>query len=361
MSKKRDWVDYANLASNLAQNVQLDGIQDRLSGVQDAAAAQAQEARNARQAIEQAEQRIKRLANYRETVVEGERAMAGLRHNLPQHPLPVLAGALVRRHRHEESQLGTGCFESFEDKDRVERLLADLDDIIEASSNQLSEIEQRDAQQCLQYQLEEADLIELIYFQKRREEEVEELRKLAGEWNPKMVQLQEQLDSLNTEFQAVEQSNLVAEQTLSWKVWTMFSMFLAILASLSGLAFVCLLLLFFSTLASDENLNSLETRRDGMLLSILLVTLFWMFSYVVSPRHSPRSAQIKEEQAILEKRLTSITASVTKRPSAVSDRQLALCRTFGGDVATPSSFYEKMLAERRAFVSEVDYLQFPSL
>ena len=363
MSKKRDWVDYANLASNVAQNVQLDGIQDRLSGVQNAAAAQAQESRKARQAIEQAEERTRRLANYREIVVQGERALAGLRHHLPKLPLPVLARALGYRHQYEENRLGTGCFESFEDKDRVERLLADLNDIVDASSRKLSAVERREAQQCLQYELEGADLKELVAIKKRREEEVADLRKRTLELNPQIAEFQRQLNRLDNDGQAELQLNLAAEKTLSWGARKYFSRLLAILTSISVLALAYFVLFYFYMFAVSETPDQelIETRTKGIGCSLLLTAVLGSLTYGIWPSHGPRSAQFREEKVALQKRLTELAASLSKQPSAVSDYEQALYQTFGGDVATSSSFYEKMQSERRTFVSEVNSLRYGEL
>ena len=72
MNKARDWVDYTNLASYLAQNVQLGGIQDRLC-LQDIAAAQAQEACWTRLRFHRGEQKAESIAKRGKVVLQGER------------------------------------------------------------------------------------------------------------------------------------------------------------------------------------------------------------------------------------------------------------------------------------------------
>ncbi|MHC1767354.1 MAG: hypothetical protein AB9869_24265 [Verrucomicrobiia bacterium] len=355
MSKERDWVDYANLASNLTQNFQLGSIKDRLSDLQEAATSQATEARLTRRALYEAEQKAEKVANYREMVLQGEKALAGLRHHLPDKPLPVLALALGYRHRYRESGLGSECFQSFEDKDRVERFFAGLDEVVETSSGKLSADDRGDAQRCFQYQLEEADLKELVAIQKRREEEVADLRKHALELTPQIAELQQKIDTLDKELQAELQSGRAAEKTVSWKLRESFAGFFAILAALSGLTLggFVLVIIFRSIVSDIPDIHSMSRAETGVVYSSLLAFGFGMFSWMVWPRNSSKKAQLNEARDVIQRRLTALTLAVSNEPAATSNDEQVLHRKFGGGVETASSIYDKMLAERRTFVSDI--------
>ena len=98
MCKETRLVGLANRASNVAQNVRLGGIQDRLSGPPDIAAAQAQEDRWTRLRFHRAEQKAKHIAKYKEVVWQGERIFPPL--HVTGKPVDTCGQFVYGRSRH---------------------------------------------------------------------------------------------------------------------------------------------------------------------------------------------------------------------------------------------------------------------
>lgn len=355
MSKERDWVDYANLASNLVQNVQLGGIQDRLSGLQDLAAAQATEARAARRAIEKAGQKAERIANYREVVLQGEKALAGLRHHLPEKPLAVMALALAYRHGYRENGLRTDCFESFEDKDRLERLLNGLDEVGEAAAEKLTLEQQNDAKLSLQYRLEEADLKHVLDVQKHRELQAAEHANRARELEPEILELRKQIEALTPKVRDEAAAVQSSRKTLWFRIKECIAGCLGVLAALSAVTFLgAFAYQLLGNMSSDLSPSQLESTGHVVVWAALLFCIsaggaWWAGSACTeTPKLTAR-----EQLSALQSKLMMYEASAWMQPSPLSDEDKALYEKFGGSPETSSSTYERMLAERQALVASV--------
>jgi hypothetical protein len=350
MAPNRDWVDYANLASNLAQNVQLGGIKDRLFDLQDIAASQAQEARRARRAIEQAEKRAERIAKHREVVVQGEKALAGLRHHLRENPLAVMALALAYKHSYKENGLGTDCFESFDDKDRAERFLSGLDEIGEAAAEKLTPEQQNDAKLSLQYRLEEDDLKHLVEVQKHREQEVAEQAKRVRELQPEIIELKSQIEALRPKVREAEEASQTARETIRVRAAERISAFLGFLAALSGVTFVGSLLCSFFDLSPAR----LNTVTQVIICSALLTGVLGIAAKILASLYKESGKDtVQYQMADLQSRLIIYEASASMQTSPLSDKDRALYERFGGSPETSSSEYERMLAVRQALIASV--------
>ncbi len=340
----RDWVDYANLASNVAQNVQLSGIQERLSGIQELAGAQAQEALWARLKVEKAAEKAERLAKFREAVVQGERYLEGLNHHLSTNPRAVLALALGFKDTYERNGLSTSIFETFDEKDRVGRLLRGLDDVIEQGSSQLTQEQRGAARKCLQYRLDDEDLQFLIKVQKHREQQAHEQRELATKARPDVERMRGQLTSLEQALRAEQQKrddkSVEAKQGLA-----------DLFGGLIGLGVVAIVGLLISAFVAADSANpGLTSMLIWICMAMVFTGCFALFrSLLKASLEEPE--RLRKEIEYLRKQLVPQEALLVARPPDEGEK--ALYARFGGGIDTPSAEYETMLAQRRAFVAKV--------
>ena len=172
MSKQRDWVDYANLASNVAQNVQLHDVQKKLGTLTEAA--RQQERRELINSV-----RAREENDLRELVFRCTAIIADARKQLPDKALPVSALTRCIQRRFDSLNITTGSFKSWEDKERFLKLNGDLLEVVKEASQTLSPEQMLAAEQCAQYAVEKSDLLEVIRMQKARES-----------WKTKEAQLQ---------------------------------------------------------------------------------------------------------------------------------------------------------------------------
>ena len=137
MAKERDWVDYANLGSNLFQNLQLSGVQDKLGAMVSAAASE--------QAKTQHEDRL------REVVFQADTNLKGLGAHLDDEKTGVLAVAIFTLANFELNEVTSTSFRSYEDKERLRSVLEGFRALVKECESGLSADERAEAQLCAQY------------------------------------------------------------------------------------------------------------------------------------------------------------------------------------------------------------------
>lgn len=162
MSKQRDWVDYANLASNVAQNVQLHDVQQKLGAMAHVAANQ--ERREMMKSVARREENQLREMVFRiATIIED------IKSQISTNPQPVLALARSLQLRFESNNINTESFSEWEDKQRLKKLAVECAEVIEQASAHLNPEQITEAERCASYCIERGPLNELIKIQKGRE------------------------------------------------------------------------------------------------------------------------------------------------------------------------------------------------
>lgn len=188
MAKERTWVDYANLASNVAQNLQLRHANQTLEELQRAATASALTQQQKRLADEQE-------AQLREYVFQLSEDIEGLQRHLNELPCAAFALGLQIKGLLEKNNVTTASFREWEDKDRLKQVLKGLNDVCEKSSALLTEWQREDAIKCAKFLAERDALDQLISIQreqgkfqnkkeqleKSRAEKLDEVTKLKSE------------------------------------------------------------------------------------------------------------------------------------------------------------------------------------
>src|SRR6185312_5808494 len=120
MKKERDWIDYANLASNVAQNLQLRQANQTLEGLERVAA---------ERAVRELEQRDqeRQLDRLREYISQIADDVVGLQKHLRENPRAALALGLQIQGLLEKHSITTASFRDWQDKDRLKLVVKGLE------------------------------------------------------------------------------------------------------------------------------------------------------------------------------------------------------------------------------------------
>ncbi len=148
MSKERDWIDYANLGSNIFQNLQLSGVQNQLG--QMASMAATEQAMAARENA------------FREAVFQGDTMLRKMRALPKEDRQRVLV--LVRENmlNFERYGLTSDAFRSYDDKERLRGVLEGHEALVDDCSKDLTSAERDEVELCVQYRPEQEELELLV-------------------------------------------------------------------------------------------------------------------------------------------------------------------------------------------------------
>jgi len=162
MKKERDWIDYANLASNVAQNLQLIRANQTLAGL---------ERVSAERAVREQEQRDqeRQLDRLREHVSQIADDVASLKEHLHENPSAALTLALQIKDLLEKHNVTTASFRQWEDKDRLKDVQRGLESVLEESTGLLTDSQKEEAVKCATYLTERDALDQLIGLQRKKE------------------------------------------------------------------------------------------------------------------------------------------------------------------------------------------------
>lgn len=162
MAKDRDWIDYANLAANLTQNLQLRRANQTLEGLQHVAAERAireQEQRDQERQLDRLRERISQIGD----------DVGSLREHLGENPRAALALGLQIKGLLEKHDVTTASFSAWDDKDRLKQIIKGLEIVCEQAAALLTAQQREEAAKCAKYLAEGDGLIQLISLQRRKE------------------------------------------------------------------------------------------------------------------------------------------------------------------------------------------------
>jgi hypothetical protein len=155
MAKDKDWIDYAIIGSNAAQNVQLRDLQQKLGGMASLAARE--------QAVAAMED------ERREIVFKANSNLAGMRALVAENRAGVLALVKQALADFEEYGISSACFRAYEDKERVGALIGGYVALADECAAVLSPAERTEAELVAKYRSEENDLKGLVELQEAKE------------------------------------------------------------------------------------------------------------------------------------------------------------------------------------------------
>lgn len=373
MAKERDWVDYANLASNVTQNFQLRHTNQTLEGLERAATERALGEQQNRLADEHE-------ARLREHVFQLADNVEGLQRHLHELPCAALALGIQIKGMLKKNNVTTASFRAWEDKDRLKKVVKGLDDVCEKSTARLTESQREDAEKCAKYLTERDALDQLSSIQNAKEKFERERTKLKESLNISGKQIE--IEKLKVELSHVHSA--------PWEVW-------CFLLGLLGLIFsMCWFLVYISSTPPGYYVDLAEGTiatppmniPSGLALLIFLASLVACVLPVFSPANQ-RRVQLTSRIKVLEAEVASATAELNQFDSKSPIRQnpAELCNDpttrdfmrrieaiaiqrgdlsqewvtqarleelyamFGGDL--PSEAYEQMKREWEAFINKI--------
>lgn len=153
-TKPRDWIDYANLGSNLLQNAQLRDVQQKLGAISSIAA----------QAGAVAALEDKR----REIIFEANTVLSEMRILAAENKAAVFALAEETLANLKRSGVTTANFRAYEDKERVDVLIQGYKSLAEEYGAALAPSERAEAAQCAEYLVERDELKSLVKARQRK-------------------------------------------------------------------------------------------------------------------------------------------------------------------------------------------------
>jgi hypothetical protein len=180
MAKERDWIGYANLASNVTQNFQLGHANRTLEGLERAAT---------ERRLDEQQQRLKEEGEnrLREHIFQIDDNVDGLQRHLRERPCAALALALEMGGILEKNNVSTASFREWEDKVRMKKVLQGLEDVRIKSTALLTAAERGNAEKCAKYRIEMPDLDQLISVQSEKEKFQRTGQKPPGVYNDPVV------------------------------------------------------------------------------------------------------------------------------------------------------------------------------
>jgi hypothetical protein len=224
---KPHWVDYANLAANVAQNIQLSQLHSTLSALASLQAERALQEQNQQQAMER-ENRLRefiwRLKIAFDTYLRNPGATPSGRFAVAKQMIAGLA----------QGGVTTSSFSQFVDKDRLGRFFYRLQQTTDEAGRILSEQEKRDTEACLRYESEAQDLDALIKRATEQQNEISyklsEAKKRKGTATKRLEDLRAQASTAAT----APQAKIPAGRGLLAAVWSVGAIILAFVFIVAG-------------------------------------------------------------------------------------------------------------------------------
>lgn len=167
MKKEYGWVDYTNLALNVAQTVQLETVRRQLSQLQQIQLddkARAQLLDQIRQWVFETEQALKDIMSLAEMADKEPPDRAD------KARMAVYMYSSVLRDNFEKTGVSPATFPDFDDKDRVQNIMSEIDDVINQSYERLEIPSRKEVDECRHFIEEEPHLNKLIECLKRLKE-----------------------------------------------------------------------------------------------------------------------------------------------------------------------------------------------
>jgi hypothetical protein len=165
MAKERDWIDYANLGSNIVQNLQLNDAQGKLGAMASLAARE--------QAVAGMED------DRREIIFKANRNVQGLRTLSGENRAGVLALVRQALTDFEEFGITSAAFRAYEDKQRVSAMIEEYEALADECAAALSSTERTEAELCARYLVEQSLLSRYLEL-RRKQEELKEAESQLG-------------------------------------------------------------------------------------------------------------------------------------------------------------------------------------
>ncbi len=364
MPKDRDWMDYANLISQVGQNVQLDQIKSEIAradrdrkwqelereGRELDRELRKQELEDRKQELEdQAKETQLRL---RDQIFQGVQRLKKIRAvALASNPRRALVVALISVHPPPTTDL-----EDYQDKERAQALQDDLAAFVHECEGRLDDAEQQAAKTCLDYLCGQAELMWLIGYARRKEHAADQHAKLDAELKEETAKFNAELENQSSGLQSPKQADGALINREDRRKSRVFLVGLGMAAA--GIAVgVCL-----SYPADPSDHTAIVFTSIGCVLGIaFFIGIIWFADANSVNRgllrekrdleitaRAGRIDQLRERLAARTERLTRIVAVQARIETSLPN---SLRKKFGDNLS--SADYRKIFEERAALIKEV--------
>ena len=163
MARDRDWVDYANLAANVVQTAQLDGINSKMR--------QLAELELQKEYREQQEAAVAHCEDIlREAVFFYTEQLRDVEENAPRNPVEAhIRASYLKGTCERMPQFSTSRFRKFEDKERLANVERNCDRLIRDTAERIKPEQRESCGKCISHLLARDELVQLLSLQERAE------------------------------------------------------------------------------------------------------------------------------------------------------------------------------------------------
>jgi hypothetical protein len=331
---KPNWVDKANLASNVVQNIQLQGVHSTLQAL---GALQAQKIR-----LDLNEQQVReREDRLRDHVWQMEQAFESVLRDASTTPCAIHVLAKQVLDGMTQYKVTASSFRAFNDKDRLGQFMHKLQQAVEESTAKMSPEQQSDTERFLRYQSECKVLTDLIgdiqAKNQQRSDKIEKAKRRKGAANAKLEVLRLKVGTPEAK---AERRSAVGRSTLA-RVGVVILLAPAGVAGLSLIFLLGVPIYGFLTNVNDTD----DGGMFGIGLGVLLLAIVLTAIAAVLQRKSQLPKTIEEEITFREKEIKDADAALAKLDK--SDPPNENYRKFG---AKDSSELIWQQNEREAFM-----------
>jgi hypothetical protein len=298
---KPNWVDKANLASNVVQNIQLQGVHSTLQALGDL---QAQKIRLDLNEL-QVREREDRL---RDHVWRMEHAFKSVLRDASTTPCAIYVLAKQVLDGMTRYRVTTATFREFNDKDRLGQFMHTLQQAIEDSIAKMSLEQQGDTEKFLRFQSESQELTDLVEnLQAQNQQRTDKIERAKKRKGTAIAKLEGLGKKVGTPEAKVERLAAIGRCSLG-KVGVV------ILGAPAGIAWLSLL--FYLGVPIQAFFGDRNDPEDGKLfatgLGILLVAIALTAFAIILHRKSQFPRSIEEQIALREKEISDADATLAK-------------------------------------------------
>lgn len=298
---KSSWVDRANLASNILQNIQLQEVHSTLRAVRDL---QIQKAR-----LDLTEQQLRqREDRLREHLWQMEQAFESVLRDASVTPCAIYVLTKQVLDDMDRYKVAPASFREFSDKDRIGSFMQKLQQANKDSFARMSAEQRSDTEKFLNYEVESTELNSLV----------ERLRSQNQERCGKIEKAKKRKDAAASKLEIlrakVDMPGAKAERLAAIGRFSLAKIGVVILAAPAGAAWLSLL--FYLGIPIYGFLGDGNDVEDGRLfaigLGILVVAVVLTAASIVLHRKSQLPKSIKEQIALREKEIRDAHAMLVK-------------------------------------------------
>ena len=332
MARDRDWVDYTNLAANVAQTAQLGGINSKMQQL-----AELEGERDMRQQQEAARAAFE--DSIREAVFTYGEQLRDVEELASQNPVAAYIRANhLKRLYAAISQFKASNFRNYDDKERLANIQRGCERLIGDCARRLKTDELEASDRCVDYAFERKELIQLISVQEKREQLEVQQKRLSKS----LLRQQASLEQIKEALRSLNRPAWLKACRLLFFMSAAVSI-LSILALACGA--ICLLLAIGMSIFGEKDFTGFSWSElwpsQAVALAQIGVSVF-LLKLCKRSGYERRKDELAKQAAALEFVIANRNQEVARREAEINEHQ-SLYTKFG---TASSDDYRNMLRER---------------